>query len=173
MAEIDIGHIYSLYSRRLHTIAYSVLKDHFLAEDVVQETFLKAYKNIDSVCDQQKLAAWLAQIAVRTAIDFLRAEKRKNWLPSDQSMIEAILFESNSQDLTEKEVEHNFFQKVLNDSMGQLKKEYKEVLVLQLQYGLKEKEIACQLQLRSSTIKNRLYRARKQLRAALFNKFSA
>lgn len=173
MQEIDISQLYSMYSKRLHYIAYSILKDSHLAEDVVQETFVKAFRKIDSIDHQQKIGAWLSAISARTAIDFLRAEKRKNCLPADQSIIEAVLFDSNRQHVTENEVEQRFFEKELNNSMDGLKKEYREVLVLQLHYGLKEKEIAHRLHLRSTTIKNRLYRAKKQLKEALIQQYTA
>jgi RNA polymerase sigma factor (sigma-70 family) len=173
MERIDFNQLYTMYSRRLHYIAYSILKDHFLAEDVVQESFLKAFKKKESMNDFNKIAAWLSQITARTAIDFLRNEKRKNCLPSDQSIIEAHLYDSVNQHQTEEEVERRLFEKDLDDSMGKLSKEYKEVLVLKIHYGLKEKEIAIKLQLKPTTIKNRLFRARKQLQEVLSEKNSA
>ncbi|MDQ6595666.1 RNA polymerase sigma factor [Bacillus salipaludis] len=77
MGSIDFNQIFREYSQRLHYIAYSYAKDRFLAEDIVQEALLKAYKKLDTVEDSNKLGAWLSAITARTAIDFLRMEKEK------------------------------------------------------------------------------------------------
>lgn len=173
MDTIDFDQLYSMYSKRLHHIAFSVVRDQFLAEDVVQETFLKAYNKWDTINDTKKIASWLSAIAARTAIDFLRAEKRKRTIPFDQTIIESILFDSSRRNITEIHVENRLFKEDLNDSLNHLSKEYMEVLILKLHYGLKEKEIAEQLQLTATTVKNRIYRARKQLIEVLTDKYSA
>ncbi|MGJ7921198.1 RNA polymerase sigma factor [Neobacillus sp. LXY-4] len=173
METIEIDQLFTLYSKRLHNIALSVTKDWYLAEDVVQETFLKAYKKIETIEDPKKIAAWLSSIAARTAIDFLRAERRKKCCPTNQTIIENALFNSESRHLTEEEVEIRLLETELNGSLAELSKEYKEVLILRIRHGLNEKEIAQKLQLKSTTVKNRLYRARKQLKETLINKYSA
>ncbi|WP_147534686.1 RNA polymerase sigma factor [Bacillus marasmi] len=173
MEKLDFNQLYSMYSKRLYYTALSIIRDPFLAEDIVQETFLKAFKKTDTIDDNSKIAAWLNSIAARTAIDILRSEKRNNWMPSDHSLIESVLYSSNSQDMTEIEVENRLFKQELHASMGDLSKEYKEVLILRIDHGLKEKEIAHFLQLKATTVKNRLYRARKQLIQRLSEKYPA
>lgn len=173
MDTLDFHHLYSMYSKRLYFTAFKIVKDHYMAEDVVQETFLKAYKKSETIGDKSKISAWLNAIAARTAIDFLRSEKRKNWLVSDHSLIESVLYESNSQNVTEVEVVRHLFEEEVQASMDGLSKEYREVLVLKIDHGLKEREIAHYLQLKATTVKNRLYRARKQLIERLTEKSSA
>jgi RNA polymerase sigma factor (sigma-70 family) len=73
----------------------------------------------------------------------------------------------------EDEVEINFLKDDLKQSIHDLSKEYKEVLLLRMQYGLKEAEIANLLQLKSTTVKTRLHRARKQLKLAISEKYPA
>ncbi|EIJ78214.1 hypothetical protein PB1_11659 [Bacillus methanolicus PB1] len=46
---------------------YPIIRDRFLAEDVIHETFLKAYKKKDTILDEQIIGAWLSSIAFRTA----------------------------------------------------------------------------------------------------------
>jgi RNA polymerase sigma factor (sigma-70 family) len=171
--KIDFDYIFSMYSRRLQYIAFSIIKDHFLAEDVVQETFLKVHKKIDTIDDPKKIAAWLLSITVRTAIDFLRKEKRMNWIITDQQIMENLFFHSGIGNSTEKEVEMRLFNHELECCLLNLSEEYKEVLKLRIQYGLREQEIACKLQLTASTVKNRLYRGRKQLIKVLTAKYAA
>jgi RNA polymerase sigma factor (sigma-70 family) len=173
MGTIDFDQLFTLYSRRLHYIAYSVIKDRYLAEDVVQETFIKAYKKIDTIEDIEKMGAWLSAIAARTAIDFLRSEKRKNLVLADESIIEQMNGHCATSMNTEEEVDARLFKDDLNRSMEQLSAEYQAVLVLKVEHGLKENEIASLLQLKSATVKTRLYRARKKLKQAFAERETA
>lgn len=166
MVTIDFDHLYTMYSKRLHYIAYSVTKDHFLAEDIVQETFIKAFKKIGTIEDIEKVGAWLSAIATRTAIDFLRFEKRKNLVLADESIMEQMTGHCATWMNTEKEVDTLLFKEDLSRSIEQLSSEYQAVLVLKVEHGLKENEIASLLHLKSATVKTRLYRARKKLKQA-------
>jgi RNA polymerase sigma factor (sigma-70 family) len=173
MAHIDFDELYRKYEKKLRHIAFSITKDRHLAEDVVQETFIKAYKKKDSIEDAEKIGSWLSAIAGRTAIDYLRAEKRRKWLPSDQTVMEQIFSDQDYHPSIEKEVEIILFKEDLQHVLYKLTIEYQEVLVLRVQYGLKEDEIASQLNIKSGTVKTRLHRARKQLRKVMTEKYPA
>src|SRR5271155_2098080 len=64
-----------LYSRRLYAVAYGVLQDPAEAEDVVQETFLKAYSRRWMIRDPGKFPAWLCRTARNRAFDLLRKHR--------------------------------------------------------------------------------------------------
>lgn len=64
------------YGKIVHSVSYRLLKDQARAEDVMQETFMKAYETIDTLHDPKRLGAWLKSIAWNKSIDILRAEKR-------------------------------------------------------------------------------------------------
>lgn len=64
------------YGKVVHTLCYRLLKDRARAEDVMQETFMKAYETIDTLQDPRRLGSWLKSIAWNRSIDILRAEKR-------------------------------------------------------------------------------------------------
>ena len=173
MGTVDFNQLYAKYAKRLHYIAYQYTKDRFLAEDIVQEAFIKAYKKIDTVEDSDKLGSWLSVITARTAIDFLRLEKRKCWMLVDPFIMEPMLGVSVNEENIEDVVGVRLFQEDISRSMEQLSKEFREVLILKIQYGLKENEIASLLDLKSATVKTRLYRARKQLKQVYLVKESA
>ncbi|MBM4762759.1 RNA polymerase sigma factor [Bacillus sp. B15-48] len=170
---IDFEILFMEHTSRLTFIAYSITKDWYTSEDVVQEAFIKAYKNIDTIENIDKLGAWLSSITVRTAIDFLRAEKRRCSMSAEMSYIEQLQFKQDVMVSPEEEVEFILFKEQLSESVQQLPLSYQQVLILKLQYGLKEAEIADELQLKSTTVKTRLHRARKQLRHILFEKYPA
>ena len=64
------------HGKVVQTVSYRLLKDQARAEDVMQETFMKAYETIDTLHDPKRLGAWLKSIAWHRSIDILRAEKR-------------------------------------------------------------------------------------------------
>jgi len=156
--------VYLAYAKHLNYIAYQYTKDRFLAEDIVQEAFIKAYKNMNHVEEPHKIKAWLSVITARTAIDFLRSQKRKACVPIEPAAMGPMAGASPSEMSTEAAVDIRLFQEDLNRTMGRLSDEFREVLILKIQYGLKETEIASILDLKSGTVKTRLYRARKQLK---------
>nr|WP_263323607.1 RNA polymerase sigma factor [Neobacillus sp. Marseille-Q6967] len=162
MGNIDFNELFKTYSRRLHGLAFSYTRDPFLAEDVVQETFIKAYKKLDTIVDSTKIGAWLSAITARTAIDLLRMEKRKcsRLIVSPDSIVGLSSPDKNPED----EVEMLLLNEELSNRMNQLSKDYYDVLCLKIIFGLNEKEIAKRLRLKPSTVKTRLYRARKQLK---------
>lgn len=173
MAYIDFEELYRHNSKKLHHIAYSMTKDNYLAEDIVQETFIKAFKKIHTIEETGKIGSWLAAIAGRTAIDYLRAEKRKNSQPADQTIMEQMFSDKDKKPSIETEVEIILFKEDLRHMFYKLSTEYQQVLLLRLQYGLKEEEIATQLNIKSGTVKTRLHRARKQLRKVITEKYTA
>ncbi|WP_223282736.1 RNA polymerase sigma factor [Neobacillus kokaensis] len=167
MGALDFNQLYAMYSQRMLYIAYQYTKDSFHAEDVVQEAFLKAYKKIDSVDDTGKIGAWLSAITARTAIDFLRLEKRKGCILLDSTVLEPMAGHAVNGENIEEEVCVRLFQEEVDRTVENLSVESQQVLILKIQYGLKEAEIANILNLKSGTVKTRLYRARKQLKRCL------
>jgi RNA polymerase sigma-70 factor (ECF subfamily) len=164
MTLVDFNRLYNQYSKRLHFIAYSITRDRFLAEDVVQETFMKAYKKMGGVEDFNKIGSWLSSVAARTAIDFLRVEKRRKWIAAEPSFIESIHNQTPANMNTEDKVIFQFLKEDIHHSLKKLSNDYQMVLILKLQHGLKENEIARLLRIKSCTVKTRIYRARKQLK---------
>jgi RNA polymerase sigma-70 factor (ECF subfamily) len=67
--------VVKLYGRRLYTIAYGILQNRAEAEDVVQETFLKAYARRWMIRDPEKLPAWLGRTARNLALDTVRKHR--------------------------------------------------------------------------------------------------
>jgi RNA polymerase sigma factor (sigma-70 family) len=169
---VDFEALFALFSKRLTLTAYSITKDWHTAEDVVQESFIKAYKKVETIENIEKIGPWLSSITTRTAIDFLRADKRRKSVPVDFTYMDFLVHAEVSMS-PEDEVEINFLKDDLTQSIHDLSKEYKEVLLLRMQYGLKEAEIANLLQLKSTTVKTRLHRARKQLKLAISEKYPA
>lgn len=168
---INITEIYSLFYKKLFYISFSIIRDRHLAEDAVQETFIKVMKKINTIEDETKLAAWLSVTVRRTAIDFVRRDKKKTLIPMDQEILESFGMEMKQK--VEKEVETHFWVEEMNHAFRKLNLEYQNVLMLKVERGLKDSEIAKVLDLHPCTVRSRIHRARKQLRILFFERVSA
>jgi DNA-directed RNA polymerase specialized sigma24 family protein len=67
--------LFEMFHNRVYRTAYMITNDHYLAQDVVQETFEKAFKGLDKLKDPEKTGAWLGSIATTTAMDLMRKKK--------------------------------------------------------------------------------------------------
>ena len=136
--------------------AYWLVKDKAVAEDIVQETFLRAWKSLDSLKDEKAAKSWLITILRR---ENARRFERKQFDLVDMDDV-SIADESLS---NETEIEHRELRRL----MAELSDEYREPLMLQIIFGYSGEEIAQQLDLNKNTVMTRLFRARNQLKESL------
>jgi RNA polymerase sigma-70 factor (ECF subfamily) len=135
--------------------AFWLSRDRALAEDVVQETLLRAWKSQDSLKDEGAAKPWLLTIIRR---EYARTFERKRFVTVDVDELiareEPMLAAAEEQELAE-----------LRAAIFKLPEEYREPLVLQVLMGFSTAEIAAELNLSGPAVLTRLFRARKQLRA--------
>src|SRR5690606_20950595 len=109
----------------------------------VQETFLKAFKHMHTVQNGEKLGAWLAAIASRTAIDYLRKIKRWNDMTMEDFYIDEQLSKKEvNASFVETIVEEQVLRNLLIQGLDELKPEFKQVLILRYLHEMKYVEIA-------------------------------
>ncbi|MCC2615160.1 sigma-70 family RNA polymerase sigma factor [Aestuariibacter halophilus] len=140
----------------LFRYAYWLVKDRAVAEDIVQETFLRAWKSLDSLKDEKAAKSWLITILRR---ENARRFERKQFDLVDMDDVAL----SDSGPSNETELEHRELRRLMAD----LSDEYREPLMLQIVFGYSGDEIAEQLNLNKNTVMTRLFRARNQLKDAL------
>ncbi|MFD1039730.1 RNA polymerase sigma factor [Virgibacillus byunsanensis] len=165
--------IFDMYYHRVYKTAFFIVKDDYLAQDVLQETFLKVFQRIDSLEDGNKMGAWIGTITTRTAIDFLRKLKRRNDFPVDDVyQDEESFYEENSS--VEKIVEDKFLKNLVQQNIRSLEPpEYREVIILKYEYELQDKEIAEALGISIGATKSRVHRARIKLKSVLATQIDA
>ncbi|QGH32997.1 sigma-70 family RNA polymerase sigma factor [Gracilibacillus salitolerans] len=155
--------VYDMFYSRVYRDVYFITKDSHLAQDALQETFVKAYKYMHRLEDKERMGAWLSTIATRTAIDLLR--KRKG---AREVLTEDIM--TQEKNMTEKSfdtlhiVEANLVKEELLESLKELKADYREVILLRYIHDLSIREIAHSLNINESTVKTRLHRARNKVK---------
>lgn len=151
------------YSNDLYRYAFWLAKDPNVAEDLVQETFSRAWRSIDSLKDQKAVKAWLMTI--------LRRENARRFEKKQFDMLEInddLLLDDQRLQPTEE-----LDQQILYKTMLKLPIEFREPLALQVIWGFSGNEIAEQLDLKLATVNTRLFRARQQLKEALLGKQTA
>jgi len=164
LSEQEFRLIYDLFYDRVYRDAYFVIKDRYLAQDIVQDTFVKAYKHISNLESREKLGAWLSTIATRTAIDLIRKQNTWNGIPTEDLALDNMHSKQEIASSVEMIVEDGLIQEALIVKISELKPEYREVIVLKYIHELKDKEIAQWTDLKEGTVKSRIHRAKKEIR---------
>ncbi|MDY0360381.1 MAG: sigma-70 family RNA polymerase sigma factor [Desulforegulaceae bacterium] len=150
----------SRYETQLYSFCIYIIKDETEAKDMVQETYLKFYKNISNFDPEKKVKAFLFKIANNLCIDFLRKKKPVYY----DNLPETDFFE-NPVDILCKNQE----EKILYLSIEKLPELYKKVLLLKYKADLKYSEIGEILGKTENSIEALLVRAKKKLREILDN----
>ncbi len=141
----------------IYRYAYWLCRDPQIAEDLVQETFLRAWKAIDTLLDDKAAKAWL--------ITILRRENARRFERKQFDLVDLDEHPLRDQGVlpSEQEMEHEW----LRRHIARLPAEYQEPLLLQVLGGFSGEEIAEQLGLNKSTVMTRLFRARNQIKEAM------
>ncbi|MEX0963437.1 MAG: sigma-70 family RNA polymerase sigma factor [Pseudohongiellaceae bacterium] len=131
-----------------------ICKNKPMAEDLVQETFLRAWRSLESLQNDKAAKAWLFTILRRE-----NARQYERYRPE--------LVDIDSQSVAERddnEPDSKMDRELLHKAINRLESEYREPLLLQVVGGFSGKEIADILQLNNNTVMTRLFRARSKLK---------
>ncbi|CAE6911814.1 Belongs to the sigma-70 factor family. ECF subfamily [Vibrio sp. B1FLJ16] len=143
------------YHRDLYRYAYWLTKDKAIAEDLVQETCLRAWKSLDSLQDEKAAKSWL--------ITILRRENARRF---ERKQFELVDIDDYGNDAKVSDDPHHQ-QEWLQSQIMKLDVEYREPLFLQVVGGFSGEEIGDILELNKNTVMTRLFRARNQLKEML------
>jgi RNA polymerase sigma-70 factor (ECF subfamily) len=146
--------IYDRYSRFIHSYAYRLLGNQTQADDVTQDTFLRAWQRLGQLRDDSRLESWLYAIASNLCTDVLRRRRLISWLPLGPKH-EAL--PDDCSELAGALAEHDLVRRVLRD----LPPTYAVPLVLRHVEGFSCPEIAEILDISVDNVWQRLSRARE------------
>lgn len=147
------------YSTDLYRMALWLCKDPHLADDLTQETFLRAWRFLHQLRDDRAAKSWLITILRR---EFARLFERK--VPELVDSDDVVIPDERAPDPVERAEA-----RLLRMAMANLEKKYREPLVLQVLGGYSCQEIADELMISKSAVMTQLFRARHQLKAMLGN----
>ena len=151
--------LYKLYSKAMFNIAVRMTSNSELAEDILQDAFIKAFSDIDRLNDERAFGGWLKRIVINRCIDIMRKEHFfiKNLETFSDQHFE-IIDEVNEE--FDPEIVHHFIKKLPDGA--------RQILVLRALEGYKHSEIGEQLGVSESTVKTQFFRA-KQLLGKMIN----
>ena len=151
------------YSHKVYATSYRILGNKELAEDCVQETFLKIYTKLGSFSGQSKFSTWLYSIAVNTAIDFQR--KYKKYDQNDSESFEQFVCQQT--DGLEQSIWRDNIHAATQRALMQLNEELRHVFILRHHEERSIEEISQILEINPNTVKNRIFRAVGRIREIL------
>ncbi len=163
------------YEGKVFRLAHHVTQNREDAEDVLQETFLKAYEHLDQFRGDSKFYTWIVRIAVNQALMKLRRRKSDNAVSIDETIDtgednlvrEIAAWDENAEQRYSREE----IGEILNSAVQSLEPLYRSVFVLRDIEDLSTEETAEALDLSVPAVKSRLLRARLQLREKLTRYF--
>ena len=141
--------------RQLYALIWRILRNHEDTNDILQDTFLRLYQNVDKLHDDQPVLPYLRKIAINLSINKLKSTRRV--LSLEQA------FEVAEECKTDQQAEHNELLVFVQAAIKKLPREQQLVLILRVQEGLSYQEIAGALNLRVGTVMSRLSRAREKI----------
>jgi len=153
------------YQRAIYRLAYGLTRNASDADDLAQETFVRAYGALARFRADEPLYPWLSRIATNLAFSLFRKRRRRPETPLEP-LIEAGQQWSTGEDPAE-DVGRRERGRHLEEAFGQLKPEHQAVLVLRVVEDLSYEEIASTLRVPVGTVMSRLSRARTELRALI------
>ena len=152
------------YKHMVYTLTLRIVKNREEAEEVAQDVFVKAYKNLANFKGDSKFSTWIYKIAYYASLDVIKRNKRQIKLDDIDTLYDGDL--ENVQDAV-KYLHEEERKKVINDALLKLNEDERIILTLFYFEELSIKEISKIVNLSDDNIKVKLFRSRKKLASIL------
>lgn len=158
-AEIKLEQLILNYQNLIFSICYRFTNNTFDAEDLMQDTFLSAFSNLDYF-DGKSERTWLCRIATNKCIDYLRLAERRSY-PTEESYFRSIIADNETPEIhcIESELLH-----ILFNCCKKLKSPYNSVALDYFYYQLEINEIVKKTGKNKKTLQTQIYRAKNMLK---------
>ncbi len=151
--------LYRKYAKKMYGICLSYAKDRAMAQDILQDGFIKVFKKIKTFKAEGSLEGWIRKIITHTAIDYLRQKSRQ------------FEYLDLNQEIEEEKMDDHILEKINSDGVmqiiSQLPDGAKTVFNLYAVEGYTHKEIAKKLDITEGTSKSQYKRARAKLKVLI------
>jgi RNA polymerase sigma-70 factor, ECF subfamily len=165
--EAAVRAIMQTNNRRLYRLARGILRNDAEAEDVVQDTYVRAFTHLEQFRGDSSLSTWLSRIAMNEALGRLRRRRPGvEWseLEKNAPQAQIIPFPIAASDDPEKSMAQREIQQVVEHAIDELPEPFRLVFITRVIEGMNVEETAEILGLKPETVKTRLHRARNLLR---------
>ena len=160
---INFWEIYDQHYRAVRNFILILVKDEWVADDIIQETFIKVQMKLPQLRDSSKLSSWITRIAYNLCQDHFRKVSRASAKEHALAQKEKILTEP----IFQKEFEQHQMSQCVQDKMKLLPEQYRTILALFDLMDCSHQEIAELLDISVENVKIRLHRARKKFKTIL------
>jgi RNA polymerase sigma-70 factor (ECF subfamily) len=156
------------WERPIYALAYRVIGREEEARDIVQETFLRAFRGIKNFRGQAKFSSWVYRIALNLCRDWIRRERRApiQATPEGIDLVELAAEQGPAESIEELVARHDL-SKAVAEAMALLPEEQRTAIILKEYHGMTFQEIADLQGCPLSTVKTRLYQGLTVLRRHL------
>jgi RNA polymerase sigma-70 factor (ECF subfamily) len=162
------------HNQRIYRIARAILRDDAEAEDVMQDAYVRAYRNLDRFEGRAAFVSWLTRIAVHESLARCRRRVRFESLEGpEESQGENMQLAKSTDRSPEQQAYDEELRAVLEKAVLSLSEDYRLVFMLRDVEGMSTEETAHCLELTTENVKVRLHRARAGLRKELFREMGA
>lgn len=153
------------HARAVYAVAYRLMRNHEDADDVAQETFVRAYEALDRYDEQYRFATWLRTIATRLAWNELQKRRRRKTTAGETFDVAAETIGGTLPDAADQAA-HAELEQRFRAALDAMPAEHRAVLALRVQEDMSYEEIAAALDIPVGTVMSRLSRGRAWLRRA-------
>jgi len=172
--EMAFRELLSRYERPVFSLVYRMVRDRALAEDLAQESFIRAFNAIGTYKPKFKFSSWIFKIANNHAIDHLRKRKLDTvsidgspHASSAEDLARTRLVVESHDEAPDQYVEARELGGQIEEAIGRLRPEYRTAVLLRHVEGYTYEEIADIMDVPLGTVKTYLHRARGELRSLL------
>jgi RNA polymerase sigma-70 factor (ECF subfamily) len=153
------------HSRTIYRLAYRMTGRAEDAEDVVQETLVRAYRQLGRFEARSNFATWLYRIGFNCAIDYMRARPQRESAETDEKLEQ--MAKSSKGPTTDDLVYAGEIGERVQEALGALSPQERAAFLMRHYHGCSIEEICSTLDLKSNAAKHSIFRAVKKMRAAL------
>jgi RNA polymerase sigma-70 factor (ECF subfamily) len=158
-----LGILFERYRNRVYRTALAIVRDQAVAEDILQDCFLKVYAHAERIDTSRPLTPWLYRVTVNLSYTWIsRGKNRRTPLDNVMDRLVSPMKQAPDQVTEQTELRQN-----VRKAIGDLSIDQRVVVVLYYLNGLSLQDIAEILDLPVGTVKSRLYYARENLRGKL------
>ena len=163
-----MAEVYTMHAPGIHALAHRFLRDPGEADEVVQETFLKAFRHLEGFREESKLSTWLYQIALNACRSRARKPRPVSGSVKAGGEGEDLLdgLEDRRVEVPSEALARGEMQAKVKRTLDALPEHYKEILVLALDRGLSYGQVARLTGRSEDEVRGVLYRARIAFRKA-------
>lgn len=162
--------LYNKIHKSIFALAFSIIGDKSLSEDVVHETFIRIKTKSNSYLEGSNGKAWIFQIARNLSLNILKNRKFEVNTFIDNVSVEELSFKNNSSKNESPEFDTCLERFLLKEAFKKLKSNERQIVILYAVSGLKHKEIANMLNISQSTERWYYIRALRKLKKILSSK---